>query len=1299
MFYRKYIVFIFFIISTSNAYSKNIAIFTSLFADQFKENAASSNPSDLKDVLEKAGYKVTLIDDVNFSNPATFNHSIYDLVILPYGPYFPRIAVDNFKEFLKHGGSFFSTGGYAFDSIYNQDGHIDKPFSPNLLKDSISKDIKGWNLSPDRSSFFVEDSPFLKSSILKIMSTSMEQKWYSASRRLQVNPQTRLILSCKIKAENINTGVGAYATISFFQKDGQKLSFGNKQTWVGTSFVKNKSEWQNGSIAITVPKNAEYAIISLLLNGDGTCWFGDLSLREDKRDFLNTHYGVETVNTLNIDKDQIPIFDISCPFNDVSEIKALKGQYVLDPNIQMAVTEFKGVSASAMLGNNDPVMAKVYRRYIPLMASYDKLGFPTGNVSAIVFNYGGTYQKSVWGFWGVTSCDLFVKDSKLITQLPKIVKRMQNKIFIADASPSFYSYRLGENPIICVHVINQNNNLFEGFLNVSVTDKDSGKQVFSSRTPLMVGINENKPINVNVHGSFDGDMYLVECQVSDRNNKGLDSIRTGFVYWNEEKLAGFNNTFAYKDNYFNFSGKPQYILGTNQTGVMFASPIYGPDVWDEELSRLSQNGIKFFRILHTSPMAGAEYQKWDDMPDISNPSEDYLRKMDALVYLCQKYEIVLGPDVSNTNGVCPVLVSDKYLQTGIKFVEQFAKRYSNVKGIILDFRNEPHVGFQCKFPDDILKDYNKFLFNRYGSLKGIEDAWHISLDANSMIPLVSDFSHDQWDCMRSVDQDRFVVNIFERFINPKIETMQQNNTLLINMLGFSHLDQINIFRQAADKLTVFDYHLYEDTCMQDAYLKMVDMRYSGKSATLGEFGGTMSPSWDKNNLAIGKYDSQQLSEHYSEVVHLCFGLGYSAIANWSSSDLQESYFPHGLYYSQSWAAKENLDTYANLSVLFSMIHPKYVEPEVGLLLPGENLLGSHKNAILNCLYNSIQSLLKNNVHFVVIDEKCLRVNNQNLKAIIYPVPFTLSNDVFEKLKQFVKNGGSLYISGDISYDTSRKETCKDRLTDLCGVKITNRNYVGVDWSKGRTVDVNTSPFAYRFATPSITFNITDANVTKIMSSSSNVIAVLAKRGNGKVFYNSDPAESHPEAGLDKMYDWFIYDVANVGRPVLKCDPNVQILREYGLGNEEYIVVRNLNPKGTMAGVKLCRAANIYEMQTHGGTYGFLALDPNGLPIAIECYGNLKLNGKLILNSTSTVALANPNRTNMIEADKLILLCMNACQVQIGNVNKRNNSNVEIYTRDMKQKLGVIDKVKFEPNEIKLDLDNTTRKGILVINLN
>lgn len=86
-----------------------------ILQDDLPVAGAASRPEVLAESLRRAGYQVALLDAAAIADPQRLNAEKFATLVLPYGATFPAEAVESFRAFLRAGGSFLSTGGYAFD--------------------------------------------------------------------------------------------------------------------------------------------------------------------------------------------------------------------------------------------------------------------------------------------------------------------------------------------------------------------------------------------------------------------------------------------------------------------------------------------------------------------------------------------------------------------------------------------------------------------------------------------------------------------------------------------------------------------------------------------------------------------------------------------------------------------------------------------------------------------------------------------------------------------------------------------------------------------------------------------------------------------------------------------------------------------------------------------------------------------------------------------------------------------------------------------------------------------------------
>jgi hypothetical protein len=127
------------------------------------------------------------------------------------------------------------------------------------------------------------------------------------------------------------------------------------------------------------------------------------------------------------------------------------------------------------------------------------------------------------------------------------------------------------------------------------------------------------------------------------------------------------------------------------------------------------------------------------------------------------------------------------------------------------------------------------------------------------------------------------------------------------------------------------------------------------------------------------------------------------------------------------------------------IAPVYVPQEVFLVVPLNAMLGGSSGVTVQALYRHVNALLDARADFGVIDDEHLDQLPESAKLLVYPVPMSVPDKAYDRLKAFVEGGGTLCISGDISYDQLRRRTRTDRLAELCGVRFVSENYPNVAW--------------------------------------------------------------------------------------------------------------------------------------------------------------------------------------------------------------------------------------------------------------
>lgn len=439
--------------------------------------------------------------------------------------------------------------------------------------------------------------------------------------------------------------------------------------------------------------------------------------RPDPATRINTHYG-QPGDWMNVAPDQIGVFDPSYILENTSYLKPAPQACVAIPPLKWEGT-FSGFVATSMVGNNQPVFEILYGRWIPLLHGYDPYNQLRGSVLSIVHNYSGIYAGSSWAFCGLDKPEDILNHPESPALLKGVIDGLITRTFLHNPSSEYALYERGESPRFSVKV----SNFGSQSRSVTVSFKVNGGKddITLPDQTITLQPKETKEISAIWQSpAFTTDFYKVTAYM---HGDGLnDTIETAFVVKDEGILKkGLKPQLI--NNYLNVNNESVFMIGVNQTGLMWFNE--DPFIWDQDFSRMRDKGIHIMRTLHFSPHAATQPdgRTVRNRPDLSteNISEKLKRQTDAMVQLCQKYQIIFFLSVHDW---LEVALSDEDLEAERKWNAFWVERYKDVSGIIIDIQNEPNT---MVIPNpDIQREWNNYLQNKYGSLQRVP--WNPSSD-------------------------------------------------------------------------------------------------------------------------------------------------------------------------------------------------------------------------------------------------------------------------------------------------------------------------------------------------------------------------------------------------------------------------------------------------------------------------------------------------------------------------------------------------------------------------------------------
>jgi hypothetical protein len=196
--------------------------------------------------------------------------------------------------------------------------------------------------------------------------------------------------------------------------------------------------------------------------------------------------------------------------------------------------------------------------------------------------------------------------------------------------------------------------------------------------------------------------------------------------------------------------------------------------------------------------------------------------------------------------------------------------------------------------------------------------------------------------------------------------------------------------------------------------------------------------------------------------------------------------------------------------------------------------------------NAIRLLLDCNLRFGTLTDEFLSELPAIVTTLFYPLAYCPSDAIVAQLTAFVERGGSLYLSGDISYDSLRNRTRTARLLDLCGVEFVSERYPNIDYGQATVATVpHRDQWPAYDAAPSIVMRDAGAKVL-LLDADGHPVVTLFERGKGRVLFSADPIELHGDPRYQpyaqRFYRALLQTLQLTGEIITPANENIHCFR-------------------------------------------------------------------------------------------------------------------------------------------------------------
>ena len=1205
----------------------------------------SSGAETLATIVRRAGLDVTLLSADELADPSVFHAGRFDLVVVPTGRTFPANARRNFIEFLRRGGAYLSTGGYAFDDLVRE---VDGKWRP---EEDLVRDAHRRAMSPERS--LLPNGGFEQTDELPLGDITPDGAWrrsgagghvgdfdpHEGNRCVQVDvPQGQAGAQCYLDLtpvpgttyeaagwmrtrDLVGEGMAFMAVYQYDAQD-QLVEFRD------FAVVRQTKEWHRHSFSFTPgPTVTRISLRFGLYNCSGTACFDDFRLGDlTGAAFhpMNTSTG-NPADGLEVLPAQIGAFDASYKLKRACRLRTATEQHVVRESIDR-VGELEGWAASGVVGYDNA-------RWIPIIETYDRYDRPRGPAAAVLLHYNGFYAGSAWAYFGLENIDLFDTPTGPGAQLlQQLVRFLVRGAYLHNLQTNFRLYRSDEPVEVSVVAENGSRRDLRLAVRFDLFRGDDSKPIATKFDAVEVPMGGTEKVRA-VFDRFDrsADMYRVVAGLVE-GKLAIDEMVTGFVV-EQPRLVAAGTPLRFVDNYFTLRDRPVFLFGSDTYSRTYFSSCENPWTWSQELGAARDIGLNLYENLqYTKPGHRMDDSDW--------------RSFVAINQLVQKHGLVFMPGMLIGHNVA---IGNEEMSQESGLCAAYAERFADTPGLLYYINGDYRMDLD-KHPEDVRRLWNDWLTSRYQSTADLRAAWGDVAAGFKLGQL--DFpppNSGRWDDVAVVDRLRFQNWLTRRWNAAHVAAVRQHDqthpiTSEYYQYPFAGMDLVmTIDGQDVSNIGYFDRPV-EDITQLPLKICFNDLRARGKGVSLGEYGVKTHPAWSVENggshYHIVRTEEEQ-KQLFMAVAHYGLGLGASKVQNWCLRDAQTRVFPWGMFYPNQLVPKDVAFVHRNQSIIWRHFRPRYVAPTLIVCLPNQLRLGNDEGLGREVAYRTFADLMAMHYSFGTVDDHHLDQLPKETEVVVLPSPFALRDDCFERLTAWVHGGGRLILTGDFSYDADRQRTRTDRLEKLAGVQYVAANYANVRRDQGSDVEVEFRLPALGNQTlrPCIQVRPIGADV---LGRTNKGQAVLTRHrvGKGSCWFLTDPIHLDSSEKAPDMRRRILRAILDAGTNCtpLSAKPDADWLHvmEQPTQQGKVHVVYNTRLQSGTESVQLETAAGPLELTTRNRWPALAAVTDDGRIVAVTAHGSSRLGSHSILSGSGLKAVLSLDGRDLRHSDALLV---------------------------------------------------------------
>jgi len=1175
--------------------------------------ACPSDPAVLVEAFRAAGQVAFVLPPERVTNPSFLDPANIDVLVVPSGDLFPAAAHRALVEYLRCGGALLSMGGYAFDrpairldGTWYDPAALPIPAAP--LTPAFAAGTDGWTPSSNRKEMPAVEAVVGPQGLAGLELTTPSLEGWDTMLSPPVDgrlPAGWSIVRFRARGD----AKTPRAWIEWNETDGSRWHKAIDLTaeWQEYALTPtdfgywhdNPSVGRGGSTDRFRPAQAsrfQFGVATDIVDRGQPHRVSVVGVSVQADPLAHLRLPAPHINTrwarirdaMWPEPEQIGVFDPGFPLRDVTRTRPAPGQAVVaDFDLTAPLT---GYSATAMLGLNGHGFGPNRARWVPLLECLDRFDRARGHAGAIVHHFSGTFTGSSWAVFGVSSRDLFASGSPALQQvLMPVTEALLRRLYLHETETAYACYRRGESIVLRTRVSN-----FGPTPQAAEVRFVLGPDGAAPTATLTRPVSPKPGETVDVEATWTppepaADLYRLTAELW-TGDRRLDLEETAVVVWSPEVLA--KGPVLKKDGTrFLLDGTPQFLMGCQtywgQNGSVTAR---SPLAFDRDFRQLRDFGLRWTRCF------------------IPFKSEADKRISDAIVQRAQKHGIVLyhTPNLYNT-------ADPAELARQVATAREIAERYRDVPGLAVDICNEPAFN-----ADDTALQKE---FGRPGRTTGEWQDSEVTAFWWSMANAQRTWAKANRLAIHEADGDRLASVGWSQ--------------------GWAGGESMKDPLLASLDLDFTDRHYYGRPAGLAAELKDVDLRWLGKPLVLGECGAKDHPTFRAADPWGMGDDDASYDQRFLYLAHHALGLGAAVMSSWHWRDPMEGIFPCGLVHPTN-APRPTARLYRAMALAFSQFRPVNATPDVCLLLPDAGRQSGQRDAAIRAFHRASDLLMAARVDFGLLPDSVARaIPTAKGKALFYPLPLDPPDPTVEFLAQFAQAGGTVYLSGDLSYDGKRQPTKRQRLASLCGVEAEGDALaapLSLPPAAGTLVPATGSGLAAGESRPFLRLRLAGAEA--LATCNGAPVVTRFRLGQGQVWFCTDPVELAGEMAVSHLALYRAV-LAAAGVPRFEASPespDLHVFRRPGEQGDAWLFHNR--------GAALEAKVGDWTIGLAAGGSGFLLLGQDGGPRAAECQGALRRGADEVLRISNHAFVIAEDDRDLAQSAQLLVLPLAPGEVRV-----------------------------------------------------